>query len=656
MADEWDRFPDAPMKLGGPAMAAARASVPPANADDLSGSAWADNLPRYRDAQDPGDATSSWRPMKPDFTARDDNSFRPQVPDAAPGYPHPTTDGQQSGFRQKVSDGGYEIDGQGRLVLHIGGHRLEPVDKPDLGDIPLRASSPVMDQAVQTQQFRDTMSQPDHPRVPVSGASGPHGQPVYPDERDIPIPLATRVGRHALGIAQTMPMVMGMTGGPAGAIIDPIKRAAEPVVAAAGRALTASPTTAAVAAGGTALLAGGSEAGPETEEAVAVRTAGKQLYEERARLQQQLDTAVARREAARPAGRVPNANKDPIFSEANNEVLKLEAQRDANKALIDRHTHMNSPEYALEMKQKEADAVEQARLKRAATPTRELYSDYMPYLYPIGGAVALAGGVLLRGRSIASFNTEIADISTRWSQAVQRAQSAAPTSRVAQSAATEARGLLEEYAALRSNHEKFFDPGMKKALAFGATEGVTVAFSPEEIDFARAVSGSPLWDSLKKNVIEDWPNTAKRAVIAGTLGALTSMAGAEMAGPFMNRPIPPGYGPATNGLPPPRQPNGPQGGGGVSQPPPARTLALPAPASSPASTPPDRPSPASPSRSAPANENVPVESWRAPSGDVIQRAEDGVRWRNKGQYSPAPPKGSKRLSELDSTLYMGGFA
>lgn len=51
-----------------------------------------------------------------------------------------------------------------------------------------------------------------------------------------------------------------------------------------------------------------------------------------------------------------------------------------------------------------------------------------------------------------------------------------------------------------------------------------------------------------------------------------------------------------------------------------------------------------------------VESWETPSGEVIKRAEDGVRWRSRGRYSNPPPKGSKRLSMYDRMMYWAGYA
>ena len=48
------------------------------------------------------------------------------------------------------------------------------------------------------------------------------------------------------------------------------------------------------------------------------------------------------------------------------------------------------------------------------------------------------------------------------------------------------------------------------------------------------------------------------------------------------------------------------------------------------------------------------ETWETPSGDVFKR--EGDRWRNKGKFSPPPPKGSKRLSLYDRMAYWAGYA
>ena len=139
----------------------------------------------------------------------------------------------------------------------------------------------------------------------------------------------------------------------------------------------------------TGLTASPGRGGENDPDALAQAAAGKQLYEERARIEEQLRTATARREAARPAGRAPGL-KDPIFNEAAAEVSKLEAQKASNAEMIKDHVRRNSPEFALEMVRQKAEEQERdAREKRAATPTREVFSDYMPALPVVTGGLAL---------------------------------------------------------------------------------------------------------------------------------------------------------------------------------------------------------------------------------------------------------------------------
>lgn len=298
-----------------------------------------------------------------------------------------------------------------------------------------------------------------------------------------------------------------------------------------------------------------SQAGPGSDKAPSESVAPtadrvQQLLVQRAEADKRRAEAAAERDAQLKgaAGRKPG--RGPAFDTMNKEVERLTTEVGALDAMIKEEQKRGSPEFALEMKQKEEAAAEAARIKRASTPTRELISDYTGYIPAATGAAALGLGAMLKGRGISNFNKEIADLSSRWKQAVDRAQAARAGTTAANRATVEAQGLNKEFDALKAAGPG----GTKEALEFGAGTGVVGAFAPEEVDFARAVSGSPLWGSLKENVIDDWPSTAKRATIAAGLGMGVGHLGSLAPRPFMSRPMPPGYGPATDALSTPKPP------------------------------------------------------------------------------------------------------
>jgi hypothetical protein len=359
----------------------------------------------------------------------------------------------------------------------------------------------------------------------------------------------------------------------------------------AGKAVTSAPKTLAgigLAAGLTTPTEGETpEAGAPAPTAERARDTEmlRELLLQRRSLDKQRATAVEERDAQLKGSGGRKAGRGPVYDAKEKEVSRLTDEMGALDGTIADIRNRLSPEYQMKIEEQRKAVAQAEKEKRAATPTRQLYSDYMPYLYPVGAGIALVGGALLKGRALANYNREIADLSQRWSQAVQRGQTARPNTNAARAAGIEARGIQREYDALRARHERFFDPGTRDAITFGAASGVTVAFSPEEIDFARAVAGSPLWQSLKENLIDDWPTTLKRAGVAAGLGAATAHVGAEAVKPFISRPLPPGYGPATDALPPPPTPRGPRGPGSPGQLPSEGRRALPAPSAGPEATP-----------------------------------------------------------------------
>lgn len=123
----------------------------------------------------------------------------------------------------------YFIDEKGHLNINIA---RRPVDRPQVGAgeyglpyiPPLAPSGPATS-------------------VPISGAESPDGAPVYPPDvepsgrqyLELPgVRLPTRdfaehPGRELWGMARTAPMMMGMTGGPGGAVTGAAKFVAEQV-------------------------------------------------------------------------------------------------------------------------------------------------------------------------------------------------------------------------------------------------------------------------------------------------------------------------------------------------------------------------------------------------------------------------------------------
>jgi hypothetical protein len=240
-----------------------------------------------------------------------------------------------------------------------------------------------------------------------------------PGRHSLPWPLTPldEPGKSILGLGQGLMLSSGMTGAPAGTVTGAVKYGIEN--------LPKAPT--ALGALLTGALANTSRAGDEGpalagQSAVQTGDALKKLYEQQGVLLQQQKEALARRETFRPVGRRPTPQQDPQFTQAAGEYDNLTTQLGAVNKLIQHNEELGSPEHLEQLRRDQALYEKAQQEKRAATPTRELYSDYMPYLPAVAGTLALLGGAALRGRSLANFNEEIADISQRWLGALQRAQ------------------------------------------------------------------------------------------------------------------------------------------------------------------------------------------------------------------------------------------
>ncbi len=268
------------------------------------------------------------------------------------------------------------------------------------------------------------------------------------------------------------------------------------------------------------------------------------LLVQQAELQRQAEAARQRRESFRPQGRAPRPDKDPQYTQADEEFRSLDSRLKALDPQIAQETRKNDPAYQEQLRQEREANLKAEQERRAATPTRELMSDYMPYLYPATTTLAMVMGGSLAARSLSNRNQLLQGISDRWSEALNRANAAGGTTVARRQGMLEAQGLNQLYDdAVRAGASPF-----KDAFKMGAKVGVTGAFLPEEIDFGRAAIGSPLWGKLKEGIIDDPLTTLKRALMGGGFGGAAGMIGAAPAVVFGNKPAAPNYGPETRAL------------------------------------------------------------------------------------------------------------
>lgn len=309
---------------------------------------------------------------------------------------------------------------------------------------------------------------------------------------------------------------------------------AGPVARGVSAALTYAPRATAAAAGMIGLTA------PSTAGDGEDRSALRQLYAQRSSLDQRRSEAEEEAKAQQRTGRGPR------YKEAVAKVTQINNEIAAVDKLIAEEQKRNSPEYRLEMEQKRKVAEEEQRQKDAATPTRERFAEIMPYVPVITGAVATALGAALKTRAISNYNKEIADLTSRWLKAVEEGNKALGrgNKKAAERFATAAEGFRKKFDAKLAKGPG----GTKEALEAGAGVSLIGAFAPEEVDFARAAAGSPLWDSLRETVIENWQDTLKRAGIAIGLGMGLGHIGSLGVKPLISRPIPQGYGPETDAI------------------------------------------------------------------------------------------------------------
>lgn len=317
---------------------------------------------------------------------------------------------------------------------------------------------------------------------------------------------------------------------------------AGPVVRGVSSALTYAPRATAAAAGMLGLTSATSQAGDDvaSDPKAASARALAQLYSQRQSLDQRRAEAEMEAKAQERTGRGPN------YKAAMEKVRQISNELAGVDRLITEEQKRGSPEYQIEVEKKRKAAEEEQRAKDAATPTRERYAEIMPYVPVITGSIAIGLGGLLKARAISNFNKEIGELTQRWLVTVENGNKALAKGN---------RQAGERFATAAEGIRKKFDAkiaagpgGTKEALEAGAGVSLVGAFAPEEVDFARAAAGSPLWESLRETVITNWDDTLKRAGIAIGLGMGLGHLGSLGVKPLLSRPAPSGYGPETDAL------------------------------------------------------------------------------------------------------------
>lgn len=155
--------------------------------------------------------------------------------------------------------------------------------------------------------------------------------------------------------------------------------------------------------------------------------------------------------------------------------------------------------------QARAAAAAEQKQKQVATPLRELYPEYMPWLAAAGPIAAMGMGARIMGKRAGAYNDEISDLKDRTNAAI-----AAKDKPLAS-------GLNEQ---LLRRQKEGYDSGFLPAIASGAGINAKASIVPEELDLARGVPGA--WDRMT-----DIPTLAKRVGMGGFFGALAAGTGGE---------------------------------------------------------------------------------------------------------------------------------
>lgn len=247
------------------------------------------------------------------------------------------------------------------------------------------------------------------------------------------------------------------------------------------------------------------------------------------------------------------------FDSVSDEIKGLDRQiADAQK--------LNDPEYRLALDRKKAEAADEARTKRANTPVKDLYADYMGYVAPAAAISAGLVGAAIKRPYAARAAEEASDLSQRWARSVGMTPPPGPGgTAVPNSRLKPDKNLADQYQ--RAFRDMPAAGGDKAAVAAGIGIGELSQLMPLAIDYQRALPGSPLAKEVHEQ-LTDIPGLAGRMLQGALLGGIPAKIGTKAVDASYARYVPQ-YGAETNALfaRPVAPPNLPGGGGGPQLPP-----------------------------------------------------------------------------------------
>lgn len=252
--------------------------------------------------------------------------------------------------------------------------------------------------------------------------------------------------------------------------------------------------------------------------------------------------------------------RGPRFDEAARNAKSATDEVAAIDKAIARAEQMNSPEYRLQVSKDQAKAADEARTKRANTPFKDLYADYMPYVAPAAALTAGLTGAAIRAPYAARAAAEANDLSQRWARSVAMTPPKGP------GGAAVPNGRLTPDKQLANQYQIAFRDiqppgGDKAALAAGIGIGELSQILPLAIDYQRALPGSELAGQVHDQ-LTDLPGMAGRMVQGALLGGIPAKIGTKVVDSRYQQYVPQ-YGAETNALfARPVAGPGPGGGGG----------------------------------------------------------------------------------------------
>lgn len=550
---------------------------------------------------------------------------------------------------------GYSIE-DGKLVVHIGGHKLRPVDdqyQPRTGSRVQPGGLPQLERMPDPEGAAYVREAIDRGKLESAGF-------------DPNATVGSTVGRFA-----THDVPLAALG-----VVPGARVAGKAIAAAIPAAASLIPNTAAPA---------DMPADPGSDAALnALRARQDAISKEMAK-----QTDIMSAKTPRPRGKgQPEANErsDPAFFAAKRAYDNLKVQFDEIGGQIGEEQTQRRERAR---RQQEGDVRVKEALENRSTFDKAL--DYAP----TAGYVVGAGLGYMKGRSVAGQFTDKAK--TLADDAASALQPNAGWNRRAGGVnefferGGAARGNVPFPAAPGETPPFRINPNAPEAsslyrqtptseaaahapwLMLGITDAaiggyLEHAYGKEVIEAAKAMQadGSPAniarWeDAKRKEAFWGMMGNAGRGAVPVQMGtgAIPGLVGARARPPSgladSERAAVDEWIRRTRGVPLPVGPAGP-------------TPGLPAPQSQLALPPPVRPNaPGSPAPQPPkggpggapaqptASPVQPVESWKTPKG-VIKKDSSGKWHDENGHWTGPPPKGSKRLSSLDSEEYYGGFA